>query len=681
MTTQFGRFRLERLLGRGGMGEVYEAFDTRTQRLVAVKRLRRELAVDAGFQARFRRESALAARIGAPHIVPVHDYGEIDGQLFIEMQLIRGADLGVLLRDGPLPAARAVEIVAQVAEALDAAHAEGLVHRDVKPSNVLVAGTARDHAYLVDFGIARAAQPEATALTQSGATVGTLDYMAPERFQGTGADHRADVYALACVLFEALTGHKPFPADDPLAVMYAHLHRPPPAPGAHRAGLPPALDEVVARGMAKDPAQRFPSAGALAAAAQAAVGDAAPAADASTVAGPGSADATVRLPPQADRTRVAGTGDTTGVPRGATHPHPDAAVDPLPGAAAGPRAATPARRRRLAVAGFAALAAALVAVGVAVAVPLLGTQADPAVPSAPDTPGAPADPPVLTSAGAATVGSGTVRADAFGDGDLIVAMTVDGLTLVAPATMELLGIVEVPGASDQAVVVAPDGDFVGVSTAAGAALVDTRSDARLTGAVPLGAPATGLAVHPTSKQLIVATQEGLRLVDPSTAAAGSDLLPLPGQKFGLAALPGGDRVYVADADTNEVLAVDAATAVIVATVDVTAPHALALSPDGGRLYVAGPGTVHVISTADHTVTATVLVPAATDRADIAVSPDGRHAFVVSTGAITVLDTASAAVVATVETGPGRDPADVGVTSGGLLFVGTLAGELLTYTVS
>ncbi|WP_218604349.1 serine/threonine-protein kinase [Pseudonocardia abyssalis] len=267
---QFGPYRLEELVGRGGMGEVYRAYDTRRDRIVALKRLPAHLAADPDFRARFRKEAAVASRLTEPHIVPIHDFGEIDGRLFLDMRLVNGRDLAdVLAEGGPLPAARAVPIVAQVASALDAAHASGLLHRDVKPANVLLTG---DFAYLADFGVARAVDGSAdSALTATGATVGTLGYMAPERFLGDAVDHRVDVYALACVLFELLTGRTPFAGVTGPALMHAHLSTEPPAPSRVAHGVPAALDAVVARGMAKDPAHRYAAAGELAAAATQAV--------------------------------------------------------------------------------------------------------------------------------------------------------------------------------------------------------------------------------------------------------------------------------------------------------------------------------------------------------------------------------------------------------------------------
>jgi serine/threonine protein kinase len=266
----FGPYRLDALIGRGGMGEVYRATDLAKNRVVALKRLPPQLATDPEFQDRFRREAEMTAGLREPHVIPIHDYGEIDGRLYIDMRLVEGMDLAeVLARHGPLPPPRAVDIITQVAAALDAAHADGLVHRDVKPSNVLISthNQTTDYVYLVDFGIAHSAA--ATRLTVTGSTIGTVAYIAPERLVSDHWDHRVDIYALGCVLSEILTGQKPFPVSDAQAQIFAHLHAPPPRPSRLRAGVPPGFDDVVSIAMAKDPARRYPSAGALAAAAQA----------------------------------------------------------------------------------------------------------------------------------------------------------------------------------------------------------------------------------------------------------------------------------------------------------------------------------------------------------------------------------------------------------------------------
>ncbi|MGH3149340.1 MAG: serine/threonine-protein kinase [Streptosporangiaceae bacterium] len=268
---RFGPYILTAVLGRGGMGVVYRAYDTVKARTVALKVLTPELAADPVYRERFRRESRRVARLSEPHIIPIHDYGQIEGRLFIDMRLVQGTDLSTMLeRDGPLPPNGAAWIIAQVASALDAAHAEGLVHRDIKPSNVLITGHIQSmpFAYLIDFGIARSIG--SVTLSTATSAVGTLAYMPPERINGEPGDHRSDVYSLACLLYECLIGHEPF-TGEMVAVMWAQVNSPPPAPTAARPGLPAAVDQVIARGMAKDPASRYGTAGELAAAMLAAV--------------------------------------------------------------------------------------------------------------------------------------------------------------------------------------------------------------------------------------------------------------------------------------------------------------------------------------------------------------------------------------------------------------------------
>jgi serine/threonine protein kinase len=266
----FGPYRLDELIGHGGMGEVYGAYDTAHERIVAVKLLNRELAREPAFQERFRREGLLAARFSSPHVIPVYDFGEIDGRLYLSMPLVRGLNLAQLLtHNGPLSPERTVDIVAQIADALDAVHEGGLVHRDVKPSNVLVTSQrGRDFVYLVDFGIVRALDGSAkTSLTQTGQAIGTMAYMAPELFNGRACDRRVDVYALGCLMYECLTAQAPFTAEG-LGLMYQHLNADPPRPSAQRPGVPLVFDDIVARGMAKNPDMRYSTAGDLADAAR-----------------------------------------------------------------------------------------------------------------------------------------------------------------------------------------------------------------------------------------------------------------------------------------------------------------------------------------------------------------------------------------------------------------------------
>jgi serine/threonine-protein kinase len=252
------------------MGEVYQAYDTHRHRNVALKLLPAAFSGDEEYLKRFQRDSQVAARLREPHVIPVHDFGEVGGQLFIDMRLVDGTDIGRMLGTSDrLTPHRAVYLISQVAEALDAAHADDLVHRDIKPSNILV--TSDDFVYVADFGIAPSLGDLQAALATSGATIGTLRYMAPERFVGHDVDGRADVYSLACVLHECLTGAPPFTGEDLPALMYAALYSGPPLASGLAEGIPPALDAVLARGMAKDPNDRFKSAGELAAAARQAV--------------------------------------------------------------------------------------------------------------------------------------------------------------------------------------------------------------------------------------------------------------------------------------------------------------------------------------------------------------------------------------------------------------------------
>jgi serine/threonine-protein kinase len=348
--TDFGQYRLRRLLGRGGMGDVYEAEDTHRERIVALKLMSEALSRDPVFRKRMQREARTAGRLQEPHVVPIHDFGEIDGQLYVDMRMIEGSDVAKMIsRYGPLSPPRAVAVVRQIGSALDAAHAAGILHRDVKPENILVAGD--DFAYLVDFGIASANTDD--KLTQLGTTVGTFKYMAPERFMDGDVGYRADIYALACVLYECLTGHPPYQGDQ-VSVMSAHINQPTPRPSAVRPGIPVALDRVIACGMAKNPADRYATCGDLANAAYAALASTdqnratdilqrsqSASAPASFVGPPPSGFTPTPTPPHA---RPQGTGwpppAATGSPSGPSGP---SALQPTgwPGPPSGPTGGTP----------------------------------------------------------------------------------------------------------------------------------------------------------------------------------------------------------------------------------------------------------------------------------------------------------------------------------------------------
>ena len=376
-------YRLEGQIGHGGMAVVFRARDERLGRLVALKILAPALAADEAFRQRFIRESRAAAAVDDPHIIPVFEAGEASGVLFIAMRYVGGGDVRTLLdRAGPLSAARAAAIISPVASALDAAHAAGLVHRDVKPANMLVDARAGrpDHVYLSDFGLSKGTA-SSLGLTGTGQFLGTLEYIAPEQIEGKPVDGRADQYALACAAFELLTGAPPFRRDEATAVMYAQLSEPPPLLTSRRPDLPPAADQVFARALAKAPADRYPSCRELADALRAAFGIA------PYDSGPGTIPAADR-----PRTEVAVTAPPGGagmptaeasIPAWPSAPAPPGPVAPAgpaaparPAAGAGPQAdggATQPRRRRITVP-VALAGAGILAVAAVVTVAVLASS-------------------------------------------------------------------------------------------------------------------------------------------------------------------------------------------------------------------------------------------------------------------------------------------------------------------
>jgi tRNA A-37 threonylcarbamoyl transferase component Bud32 len=265
---QIAGYRIEARVGRGGMGDVYRAVQLSLGRRVALKVLAPKLADDVVFRRRFLRESRIAASIDHPNVIPIYESGEDGGLLYIAMRYVDGSDLATLLeQEGRLDPARAMAIMTQVASALDAAHARGLVHRDVKPANILLAGGG-GHCYLCDFGLIKQVDPEQalSALTAADQFVGTIPYVAPEQIEGREVDGRTDVYALGCVLFHCLTGSVPFPGEGDVEVVFAHLREPPPPISRRAPGLPAAMDAVIARAMAKAKEDRWPTCSELVAA-------------------------------------------------------------------------------------------------------------------------------------------------------------------------------------------------------------------------------------------------------------------------------------------------------------------------------------------------------------------------------------------------------------------------------
>jgi predicted Ser/Thr protein kinase len=418
--TPFGRYQLLELLGRGGMGEVWRAYDTAMDRVVALKMLLPRFAQDPEFEKRLRREARAAASLDDPHVVPIHDVGEIDGRLYVTMRLISGHDLQTLLDAGPLDAERAVNIIEQIASALNDAHQAGLVHRDVKPSNILIA--RNDFAYLIDFGIARAVDD--TGLTSAGTTVGTWAYMAPERFSAGEVKPSSDVYALACVLYQCLTGQLPYPGSTLEQVAVSHMVMPPPKPSAERTTVPTAMDQVIATGLAKLPADRYRTTVDMAAAARAAVTELLRQPGATRPTQPlGAAGPGAPVWPDSAPTQLRHANGT--VPP--TMPGwlgPPAGLPPPP---APPVPKGPGRRPVVLIAALAAVVLLIVAAGVFAALKLT-RHTNPAAPAPSDT--ATAAPPAATAPPAAVPFTGTYRAD-FTAPTLIDGGPLDG---AAPST-------------------------------------------------------------------------------------------------------------------------------------------------------------------------------------------------------------------------------------------------------
>ena len=266
--SEFASYRIQGVLGRGGMSVVFRADNLRLGNEVALKVLSAELSENDAFRERFVRESRLAASINHPNIIPIYDAGEEDGLLYIAMRYVAGSDLKSMIRqEGPISLRRAADIISQVARGLSVAHERGLVHRDIKPANILTeraggTGETVDHAYLADFGLMKH-QVSRSGLTDTGQFLGTVDYVAPEQVEGRQTDHRADVYSLGCVLYECLTGSVPYPRDSDVAVLFAHVQDTVPRITDLRPDLPSTIDEIAARAMAKRPEHRYASAGDL----------------------------------------------------------------------------------------------------------------------------------------------------------------------------------------------------------------------------------------------------------------------------------------------------------------------------------------------------------------------------------------------------------------------------------
>jgi serine/threonine-protein kinase len=682
---------------------------------VALKLLPKALSGDEAYLRRFQRESHVAARLREPHVIPIHDYGELDGQLFIDMRLVDGADIGVLLKQaGRIDPERAVYLIGQVAEALDAAHADQLVHRDIKPSNILV--TPSDFVYVVDFGIARSFGEMQTSLTITGATIGTLHYMAPERFAGHPVDGRADVYSLACVLYECLTGIAPFGGKELPALIYSHLYTSPPQASAIVEGIPPALDEVIAHGMAKNVTDRFPTAGMLAAAASEALLGRVPGPSATQSVAPGwnqvpapvwegaepawrDIEEPAGSEPELVENRLAmgsfesptnsmsaaGLDDWRGTPPPAIPPP----VIPPPAGAAG----EPARRRRRRRLDALIVASALV-LGVAVTLIVTSVvKSNPggtnnlnpagAVSSGPGTGASAAAslaPPTVAEKVMVGGTPGYVQVAPNGKFAYVVDPGQSKITVLSTATNQVTGVIKIPQGPPQSVAFSPDSQtaYASIYTTGQnlvhlVAFIDTASGT-VTGTVSVdnhmpGPPTVspdGRYVYVPNHNLAMtgANQNTIDVIDAKTrtVVADIDVEPNPhwivfGKNNGL--------IYVTDHMSTVITVVNASNNRPVKTIEVgETPHSIALSPDGRTLAItsfAG-NQVYIVDTTTDKEVATI--PVGRNPLEVTYSPDGRYIFTADyqDNTVTVIDAASNRVIA--EVPAGKEPGSISVLPNG-----------------
>jgi len=631
-------YRIEDRIGSGGMAVVYRAYDLRLDRLVALKVLAPALARDEAFRRRFIRESRAAAAVDHPHIIPVFEAGEADDVLFIAMRFVRGGDVRSLLdRIGPLPAPRAAEIVTQAASALDAAHAIGLVHRDVKPGNLLLDGGRApdrpDHLYLSDFGLSKASLA-VSGLTATGQFLGTLEYVAPEQIEGRPVDGRTDLYGLACAAFELLCGESPFRREDSLAVMYAQLNEAPPRITARRPDLPAAIDGVLARALAKAPADRYPSCRDFAAAMRTALpaGDIRPQAARQQIAGEPRRAAPPPMPAGAGHTEAAGAAHTEAAeirpePRRPDFPPAEHLYRAAPGRAAPGRTAErtePSRadlqsddgprrpwwRSPLPVAGVCAVA--LLAGGGAYALAGRGTGDGFRALPVPGCTKATARAPALTSVGSATASPGGKPFGIAVDGQYSFITNGNDVNVFhdaagsAPVAIRSIA----AGQGDKGETITPDGKYLLAAENNGAAVISVA-------AAEQGAPnaVVGLLASPGGKsaaQVLISPGGGFAFVTMQSSAEmavfslrmalakgfnGADFVgfvPLGNQPVGMAT--DGTWLYVANVGgTLSVVSLHQAEshpsgAVVATAQGGCGPDRVLLSPDGQVLWVTARGS-------------------------------------------------------------------------------------------
>jgi YVTN family beta-propeller protein len=671
-------YRLEDRIGQSGMAVVYRAHDVRLNRRVALKLLAPALAADAGFRQRFAGEALAAAAVEDPHIIPVFEAGEADGVLFIAMRYVGGGDvLSLVRRDGPLPLPRVAAVISPVAAALDAAHAAGLVHRDVKPANMLldVRPGRPDHVYLSDFGLSKESLA-ASGLTGSGHFIGTLDYISPEQIEGRPVDGRADQYALACAAFELLAGEPPFGRDQGLAVIAAHLSAPPPPVSARRTGLWAGVDWVLARALAKAPSDRYATCGDFASALRAALG--LPSYDAGSADGPPG-----RTPAQAEVTSAGPPAVTPGPPQsGPPGPGPGEPPEPVPQPVPGPlhgwaatvdakQAAVQPREPESSAPGpepeaVPPTAGNAVPAAVGGPVPLAaGGAAPPAAGgAAPQAVGGAvplavggAVPPAAGGAAPGEAGmSGPDQPSRWRSGWRISVIAAAGAALVAAAISAAVIALGPAPASHRPTPIAPIAPIAGPATAyvvsfgAGTVTpIDVATGRAGTAIQPGNSPWT-IAITPDGKTAYVAGYSGgVTPVNLATGRVGTPI-PIGGGMDAIAITPDGRTAYVAHDDG--VTPIDLATGRAGTLIPVNLGNnakAIAITPDGKTAY-AGNFVADTITPID-LATGRVGTPIQTGALAIAITPDGRTAYAAA-GDLTPIDLATGTAGTPIQAGNG-----------------------------
>ena len=726
---EFAGYRLVSVLGRGGMSVVFQAENPRLGNVIALKVLDPSLAGDDVFRTRFLEESRIAASLNHPNVITIHDMGASDGLLYIAMRCVTGTDLRQMLnKRGRLQPDTSVFLLEQAARALDAAHRRGLVHRDVKPGNLLVErgteGSDPDHVYLADFGITKHLGGR-TGLTSSGQFLGTIDYVAPEQIRGISVLGLADQYSLGCVLYECLTGRVPFEKDLDAAIIWAHVEEAPAMPTVFRPDLPPAIDEVFARVLAKSPGDRYESCKEFMTAAREALGHMADVPSPSgsprslrtgwePVSWPAESAAAYQADPYAPQVRanppvelahdsagLSGAPTASWAPFAGAPPLPPAG-QPVPSGSPGGRRRSPRRERGR---GWLAAAAALVlaAGGAAAAAtivltsghgsPTAGGAKTPAglssaSPSAggatgTSTAGSASSAPriaVPTVAGKIKVGQtpSYIQVAPNGEFAYIADPGADAITVLSTANGHVSGTIKIPQGPPQSVSFSPDGRtaYVSVYNTRGSvhlvAFIDTATSA-VTSTVSVNNFTPGPSTPSPDGRYLYVPNHNMAMSGPNenvidvidTAAKKlTSKIAVPPNPHWIVFDKNG-RFYATDHMSTVITVLNARTNGIIKEIEVgETPHSIAISPDGSRLAVTSfnGNQVFLVSTA--TDKEIGQIPVGRNPLDIAYSPDGRYLFTANNedNTVTVIDTADNRVIATVPTG--KAPTSIAVLPNG-----------------